>query len=89
MNIFVNPIAIKEGLQTIGFIRIPFSVTENQMRIIIRTTDGKMLANQLIQSGDMYSVDVGLSEVEVRIQDVKQMLDVYIDIFDLKKLGVQ
>lgn len=87
MNIFVNPIAIKEGLQTIGFIRIPFSVNENQMRIIIRTTDGKMLVNQLIQSADMYSVDVGLSEVEVRIQDIKQMLDVYMDIFDLKKLA--
>lgn len=87
MDIFVNPIAIKEGLKTLGFINIPFKVVENQAKIVIRSNEGKLLLNQLVQATDMYQVDIQLGSVEIRIEDVTTGLDAYVDTFDLFKLA--
>lgn len=86
MNIYVNPIAIKEGLRTLGFISIPYIATENS-RLIIRTKEDKLLVDQSIHASDMYAIDVAIDEVNIRIKDMRTGYDVYSDVFNVKRLA--
>ncbi|WP_197224615.1 ATPase, T2SS/T4P/T4SS family [Lysinibacillus sphaericus] len=94
-EITLNPIAIKDGLKTIGFINFlqKEKVIEGLSRLIVREFDfkknkgGKILINQIVTTSDMYSIDLERKNVEVRVEDLKTGRDTYVETFNLCQLA--